>query len=257
MINLKSASLERKIKSLIPNNGKKLILFFLTSPILGKIIKISKIKSNLFGGKFDYDLVSDVEAARIFWGVWESAEIRFSKRFVQTDTIVELGSSVGVTLGVLSNLRQNTKFVCVEASTTNFEKLTRLQKQLSTNNVYSLINKAIAYNKDFVGFASTSTTGSKIDETIETSENFVPTITLSRLLEENRVNDEYTLITDIEGAESEIFFVDKIALKNCVRIIAELEETPSYSMEEQINKLISIGFSITESYGNVFVFSRM
>ena len=104
MINFKSVSLERKIKSLIPNNVKKLILFFLTSRILGKIIKISKIKSNLFGGKFDYDLVSDVEAARIFWGVWESAEIRFSKRFVQTDTIVELGSSVGVTLGVLSNL---------------------------------------------------------------------------------------------------------------------------------------------------------
>ena len=182
---------------------------------------------------------------------------KIPKRFAQTDTIVELGSSVGVTLGVLSNLRQNTKFVCVEASTTNFEKLSRLQKQLSTNNVYSLINKAIAYHKDFVGFASTTTTGSKIDETIETSKSFVPTITLSRLLEENRVNDEYTLITDIEGAESEIFFVDEIALKNCVRIIVELEETPLYSMEEQINKLISIGFSISESYGNVFVFSRV
>ena len=84
----------------------------------------------------------------------------------------------------------------------------------------------------------------------------MPTITLSRLLEENRVNEEYTLITDIEGAESEIFFVDEIALKNCVLIIAELEETSTYSMEEQINKLISIGFSISESYGNVFVFSR-
>lgn len=257
MINFKSVSLERKIKSLIPNNGKKFILFFLTSSIFGKIIKISKIKSNLFGGKFDYDLVSDVEAARIFWGVWESAEIRFSKRFAQTDMIVELGSSIGVTLGVLSNLRHDTTFICVEASAANFKKLSRLQKQLSTNNVYSLINKAIAYGKDNVGFASTSTTGSKIDETIEDTESFVPAITLTRLLQENQVNDEYTLITDIEGAESEIFFKDEIALKNCVRIIAELEETSAYSIEEQINKLISVGFSITESYGNVFVFSRV
>ena len=256
MISVKSVSLERKLKSIVPNNIKDFVLSFLTSPTVGKIIKTSKINSNLFGGKFDYDLVSDMEAAKIFWGVWESAEIRFSKRFAQTDTIIELGSSVGVTLGVLSNLRRNTKFVCVEASATNFEKLSCLQKQLSPTNVYLLINKAIAYGKDYVGFASTSTTGSKIDETIKGSESSVPTITLTRLLEENQVNDKYTLITDIEGAESEIFFEDEVALKNCVRIIAELEDTPSYSIEDQINKLISIEFSVTESYGNVFVFSR-
>ena len=256
MINVKSVSLERKIKSIIPNNIKKLVISFLTRPILGKIIKITKINSNLFGGTFDYDLVCDVEAARIFWGVWESAEIRFSKRFAQTDTIIELGSSVGVTLGVLSNLRSNTKFICVEASATNFKKLSDLQKKLSTKNVYSLINKAIAYGKDNVGFSYISTTGSKIDETIKDSKNSVPTITLTRLLEENRISGKYTLITDIEGAESEIFFKDEVALENCVRIIAELEETSSYSIEEQINKLISVGFRITESYGNVFVFSR-
>ena len=256
MAKIENISIGRKIKSFIPGKIKKFVLSFFF-PIVGKIIKATKTNSNLFGGKFDYDLVSDVEAARIFLGIWESTEIGFSKRFAQTDTIIELGSSVGVTLGVLSNLRHNTKFICVEASAINFKKLSRLQTQLSNNNVYSLINRAIAYGKDQVGFAATTTTGSKIDESIEKSKNFVPTITLTRLLEENQVNGKYTLITDIEGAESEIFFKDETALMNCVRIIAELEETPSYSIEAQIGKLISVGFSITESYRNVFVFSRV
>ena len=242
MIKLKSSSIERKLKSIIPNKAKKLVLTLLTSPIVGKTLKILKIKWNFFGGRFDYALVSDKEAAKIFWGVWESAEIRFSKRFALSETIIELGSSVGVTLGVLSHLRQNTKFICVEASSENFEKLSCLQKQLSASNDYILVNKAIAYGTDKVAFAFTSTT--------------VSAITRAKILEENQIKEAYTLITDIEGAEAEIFFKDEAALDNCVRIIAELEETSSYSMDEQISKLGNIGFSLTESYGNVVVMSR-
>ena len=100
-----------------------------------------RIRKNLFGGVFDYSNVSDKEAARIFWGVWESAEIRFSKRFANSDTVVELGSSVGVTLGVLANNRTDTKFVCVEASPINFEKLSSLRSKLPHNgNDYVLLN---------------------------------------------------------------------------------------------------------------------
>ena len=256
MIKLKSSSIERKLKSIIPNKAKKLVLTLLTSPIVGKTLKILKIKWNFFGGRFDYALVSDKEAAKIFWGVWESAEIRFSKRFALSETIIELGSSVGVTLGVLSHLRQNTKFICVEASSENFEKLSCLQKQLSASNDYILVNKAIAYGTDKVAFAFTSTTGSKIDQSPVNTESYVSAITLAKILEENQIKEAYTLITDIEGAEAEIFFKDEAALDNCVRIIAELEETSSYSMDEQISKLGNIGFSLTESYGNVVVMSR-
>ena len=104
-IDLKTTSLERKLKRLVSPNIKSFLLYFLLNSYVGKALKFFKIRWNLFGGKFDYSLVSDKDAAKIFWGIWESAEIRFAKRFAFSSTIIELGSSVGVTLGVLSNIR--------------------------------------------------------------------------------------------------------------------------------------------------------
>ena len=52
----------------------------------------------------------------------------------------------------------------------------------------------------------------------------VNTTTLSQILKENKIDEKFTLITDISGAENEIFFKDPMALKNCDTIIAELEK---------------------------------
>ena len=48
----------------------------------------------------------------------------------------------------------------------------------------------------------------------------------------------------------------KNAVKNCIQIIAELEETSLSSISSQIKQLQSIGFVITEMYGNVIVMYR-
>ncbi len=70
------------------------------------------------------------------------------------------------------------------------------------------------------------------------------------------MNEEFTLITDIEGAEAEVFFKDKNSLKMCSQIIAELDNTLSYSIDEQVDQLLSYGFKMKERYGNVFVFIK-
>lgn len=252
---VKTTSLERRIKSIIPANYKNILIFFLTMSLWGKIIKISRIKTNLFGGVFDYSLVNNKQAARIFWGFWESAEIRFAKRFANSEIIIELGSSVGVTLGVLSNMLKDKTFICIEASPRNFSKLTLLKEKLNKNNKYILINKAIAYGVKKIGFSTTDNIiGSKINTNNE--QTIVVATTLANILKEHRVNKNFTLITDIEGAESEVFFKDKNALKLCSEIIAELENTFSYSIEEQVDKLSKYGFKVKERYGNVFVFTR-
>ena len=143
----KSKSIERKIKNLIPLKFKKILENLVVNHFVGKLIKFSGIKYNLFGGVFDYSTVTENETASIFFGIWESAEIRFAKRFANSQTIVELGSSVGVTLGVLANNRINTKFVCIEASKKNYEKLIKLKKILpQKGNEYILLNKAVAYD---------------------------------------------------------------------------------------------------------------
>ena len=253
MKNIKTSSVERIIKSLTPNRIKKIVIFFLVNKLIGKIIKISKVKFNLFGGQFDYSLVSDIEAAKIFFGFWESAEIRFAKRFAFSKTIIELGSCVGVTLGVLSKYRKNTNFVCIEASKVNFEKLSYLKRNLSNSNNYTLINKAIKYGKGKVAFVHTTTTGAKIVESNKDEKNMVNTTTLSQILKENKIDEKFTLITDISGAENEIFFKDPMALKNCDTIIAELENTSKYSVESQIKKLSNLDFRIKERYGDIVV----
>ena len=118
------------------------------------------------------------------------------------------------------------------------------------------MNKAIAYGVDKVFFEFTTATGSKINEKGTESGSYVDATTLSDVLEENQIDSEYTLLADIEGAEAAVFFEDEAALKKCVLIIAELENTPSHTIDEQINKLQDIGFRLTERYGCVVVMSR-
>jgi len=259
VINIKSSSLERRIKSIIPNWIKYFLLGLLVNDISGFLIKKSGVSFNLYGGLFDYSLVSANEAARIFFGFWEAAEIRFSKRFARSSTIVELGSSVGVTLGVLANNRMNTRFICIEASPINYSKLTKIQAKLpDNNNEYFLINKAVAYNVDTVHFCHESTTGAKIVSGANTSfpSTEVSAISLSTIIDHFKIDHPFTLISDIEGAEASIFFDDGNALLNCEMIIAEIENTTLYSFDEQMSRLIGLGYHVKERYGNVVVFAR-
>ena len=255
-IQLHTKSIILKFKGLVPLSVKKIFYNILVTKMFGKILKKLNFKFNLFGGYFDYSQVTDIESASIFWGFWESAEIRFSKKYATSANIIELGSSIGATLGVLANLRKNTKFICVEASEKNFMKLQHLQQQLSKDNEYILINKAIAHGVEKVSFVHSSTVSSRIDLEDEDPSNFISAITLSDILSENKITNQFCLITDIEGEEAEIFFKDEASLDMCEIVIAELEDTPSYSIDDQIEKLLSLGFNLTERYGNVVAMRR-
>tara|TARA_B100000963_G_scaffold101267_1_gene87573 strand:+ start:167 stop:934 length:768 start_codon:yes stop_codon:yes gene_type:complete len=253
---IKSKSIERHIKSIIPKYIKTLIVSLLVNNFFGYLIKLSKCDKTIIGGYFDYSLVSDAEAAKIFWGFWESGEIRFSRRFANSNTIIELGSSVGVTLGNLSNNSKNKKFVCVEASKINFDKLLKLKNNLRSCNEYVLIHAALAYGKKQLFFNHSSTVSSSIYDNNSAKGISVEAITLNKILEANSINEKYTLITDIEGAESEIFFHDEISLNNCETIIAELEDTERYSIKDQEKRLEDIGFKLKEKYANLVVYEK-
>ncbi|MFN5254440.1 MAG: FkbM family methyltransferase [Limnohabitans sp.] len=255
---MRTRSLERRFKAMLPHKLKRKFAKLLCSDGLGNVVKKSGIKFNLFGGYFNYELVSKREAAKIFLGIWESAEIRFAKRFARNENIVELGSSVGVMLGVLSNLFDHARFICVEASPVNFRKLNQLCRELNPSLNVTLINKAVAYGSKVIHFDQTSTTGSRIQRSaIAQGERIaVEAVTLSEILENEKVDGWYTLITDIEGAEADIFFKDISALAKCNKIIAELEPISSTTVEDQINQITAIGFELIERYGDVVYFQR-
>ena len=56
---IKSSSIERKIKNLIPSFFKKLIVKILTISLFGFIIKLINPRTNFLGGSFDYKNVSN------------------------------------------------------------------------------------------------------------------------------------------------------------------------------------------------------
>jgi FkbM family methyltransferase len=225
----------------------------------------------MFGGMFDYKYATNKESAKIFFRIWESAEIRFAKRFAETKTIIELGSSIGVTLGVLANYRNKTKFICIEASPKNYKSLIIQKKLLSKKNLenqFVLLNRALVYGPKTINFWHTNATASQIGDKILASqigkktlkkndEYQVLTIRLNDIIVENNINHPYTLISDIEGAEAEIFFQDKQSLINCATIIIELEDTKKYSKNNQIHQIKKLGFKIIEYYGNVYVFKKV
>ena len=101
-INYKCGFLDIKLKKLIPNSFKSIIAKILINNFFGKIIRFFNPKNTLNSGVFDFKNVSDKEAAQIFFGLWESTEIRFALKFIQSKTIIELGSSVGVLFGNLA-----------------------------------------------------------------------------------------------------------------------------------------------------------
>ena len=160
-------------------------------------------------------------------------------------------------LGTLANQRYNTNFICVEASPINFEKLLRTKELLPNNsNKYKLINKAIAYGVNHAPFLHRTTKGSKVLKKKINGSIQLPCITLSEIIKQFKIEEEFSLITDIEGNETPIFFEDTKALNKCITIIAEIEDTSNASTIQQINQLKKIGFSVIEHYGRVYVFSK-
>lgn len=261
MISTNSKSLERRIKRLIPLKLKAIILRFLLSRISGRLVQ-TFFKKTLLGAKFDFRLVDPISAAKIYFGIWESAEIRLAKKYIsKNDVVLELGSSVGVMLSTIVSNVLIKKYIAVEASPTAIKILDKVIKNLGNQDIF-LVQAAISYsNEDFVNFSETSFTGSRLSYLTKGSSSECiqkcQAVTLSDLLQkENILNTEYVLVTDIEGAEADIFVNDKVALECCKKIICELDETEKYSVKEQMAEIEKCGFALKEYYGNVFVYEN-
>ena len=103
-------------------------------------------------GKFIYDCSSDYlldsVKASIFWGIYESAEVRFVRQYLRSDLdVIELGASIGVvTTQILRKIESANKCIALEANPNLMETL---KSNLQINNKaknYHIINKAISYN---------------------------------------------------------------------------------------------------------------
>ena len=210
----------------------------------------------------DHRVVPSIKAS-LFWGLYESAEIRFVRKYLRSDLdVVELGSSIGVVAAQVGRkLQPERQLVCVEA---NIELLELVRLNVARNSSHvrtTVIHGALDYQ------ASGSVTRLRLgDRNIDSSitddpgGEAVPIVTLAGILSQQQIGD-YVLVCDIEGAEAGILEIEKQALARCQQMIIELHASSYRNRTVTVDGMCQAlrqrhGFVLRDYYGPVCVFDR-
>lgn len=199
------------------------------------------------------------EIAKLFWNIYESAEVRFIKKYLDKNKdIIELGSSLGAVSSVIGLIKNEDKYLyCFEANP-NLIKL--IEKNLEGNGIsnFTIHNNAIgSINSEKIIFEiGSSNLVSKISE--DTNGVLVNTIDLSNFVIDKQLKS-FNLICDMEGAESYLIFEQSDVLKSCSTLIIELHNTEynntRFSYQELNESILELGyFNLIDNYGAVYVY---
>jgi FkbM family methyltransferase len=206
--------------------------------------------------------------AEIYWGIYEGAEIRFLERFLRTDLdVVELGASLGAVSSHAAHvLDPGCRMLCVEANPHLIPLIEENLRASSPQREFRVVQRAIDYDpaRDSVRLVLGATTEQSYvrnDDSAADDDIVVPTTTLSELLRESGI-ERYTLICDIEGAETGVFFDDVEALAGCCQILIELHETEyrgtRFGYEDLAREIQNRHpFRVRDFYGPVYVLDRV
>lgn len=207
------------------------------------------------------EIVMPKIAAHLFFGSYESAEIRFIKKYLKGNNlpVLELGSSLGI-VGSIASKYTNRNVFGVEANKDLLKYSTKLINENHIKN-YKIHNFAINISDEPVSFNfGTDNTLGKLSEDNLANCVTVQGLTFNKLLNLTGFSDKYILISDVEGAE--IFYIFFEAnLSNCKWIIVELHEmnfeNTTYTVNDMEKEIIKKGFLKIERHGNCFVFKNL
>lgn len=247
---------------------KKIIAGLLCSPFIGKVIvvlfnkKIPSLRNFEYRFSVPVHHSSPIIHASIFWGIYESAEIRLIKKYLRSDLpVIELGASLGIVSSfIIKQLKRGVSLKVVEA---NPNLITTIHSNLERHNVsnvqYEIINKALGYSDNYIHMQlSSDNTASHVVRSEKPVGDFVKVacVRLSTLISLH----PYTLVCDIEGSEIEIIMNDDEALKKCTQLFIELHDTTYkgvfYKSIELKGLLEQRGFICQKKDGNVYYFER-
>lgn len=248
-------------------NIKKIVADLLCSPIIGKVLvilfnkRIPCLRYPNFRFLVPVKYSNATIHASIFWGIYESAEIRLIKKYLNPDLpVIELGGSLGVNSSFIVNkLNKNSFLTIVEANPYLISNIRRNVEHYNKNEIYfEIINKAIGYSSTFLNMkisndntASHVSSRNTVDETIE-----IQSVRLSDIVPDQH----FTLVCDIEGSEVEVILFEKLIMKRCKQLFIELHdssyENEVYSRERLLKILLTDGFDLRKQDGNVYFFER-
>ena len=210
--------------------------------------------------------------AAIFWRLYERAELKLARLELRKDlTVVELGSSIGV-MGshVRPRLEAGCRYVAVEANPKLLDLLRENLGEPGENDALVIVNAAIVGEEApnvllEIGRETTAGRIADLDQAaqVELGDHAsvrVPAIRLSDLLGRNNIGN-YTLISDIEGAEAAVLLEDATSLARCQQLLIELHSTQDSEgrvlRPEDLCKIIEgLGFTEMQRRGNVLLYER-
>lgn len=268
-----TASLRDRLRHGLSPTVKARLGDVLCHPVVGRTIASiagDRIRSGSLSIDTAHPSISPRTKAQIFWGIYESAEIRFVRRYLRPDLdVLEVGSSLGVVSShAMSRLEGDARMVCIEA---NPALISTIQANLAGNFPHrnaKVLNRALDYESQSgttMVRLSTHTSESRLGRLTDsvaspTSEVEVPTATIASIVSESGLR-EFALISDIEGAEAGFILGDPEELDGCRQMIIELHDTGhagrTLRWQDLLAELVRrFGFRVVDGFGPVQVLER-
>jgi FkbM family methyltransferase len=205
--------------------------------------------------------VSQTNRAAIFWGFYESAEIRFIRQYLSgIRNVIELGGSLGiVSAHIVSRLERGARIICVEANPYLIANISENIRRYAAAGVsYTVVNSAVQYNVPEVAMnISADNTESSVRRNVgkESEVVMVRATTLEELVRIEQL-DHFTLVCDIEGSEIEMILLDKKSLAMCTELFIELHDAEfngvQYAPDEILKMLVNdCHFRLISKHGPV------
>jgi FkbM family methyltransferase len=219
---------------------------------------------------FDIKVIADDSIqkslkAAIFFRLFESAEIRYIRNYLEKDAdLIELGSGIGiVSAHIASKLSKGKKLICVEANPIAIKNLKKNIELHGEGLETAIENAAISYSnsKEVDFYLAPSHLASKLTAPQQESSVKSGAVSLSDIVEKYEIS-RFSLVMDIEGAESEILNFDKAALEKCQTIVAELHDSKVggrlFTIQDCIDMLVNrYGFSLVARRDCVCFFRKL
>ncbi len=244
---------------------KLLIAHVITSPIAGWLIGFF-FPSTISSLKWPQLKIRNSKVlkfrtkAQFYWGLYESAELRFVQKYVPTNsTILELGSSIGVMASFLTKFKNPRRMILVEAYPA---LIPLLEANLNLNGAtnFKIRNAAVTSSKTDLYFTpGEDTISGQLTTNPTTGSIAVEGVRLLDLVESEGLHG-YILISDVEGAELS-FLLQENSLNNCELLVIELHQSSSNGREYSTSELTQIiisshGLELVDKYGDVLVFRK-
>lgn len=224
------------------------------------------------GGVFDFHGVTvrlpadvDVAAANaLIRGKYEQEEAALIARHLPADLpVIELGGSLGVVSALIrSKLKPDTRHLIVEANPRLIETCKTNAAAGSAGAATEIVQGAVHYDGPIARFGiANEVHASAVGQGGSTDVIEVPAVRLSELFHRFGSPHRFALVSDVEGAEYDLFAQDADTLRHVELAIVELHprnyQAQRRNESELLRNAAAVGLQVVERLSDVVLLRRL